>query len=139
MAQAELWQLQLLAVSNGITAFGILLTLITGYLVTAYLAGSRLSRYQAAVVSILFVLGAGLDAFMPFLQLRRAFYFIEQLSSHYGVQSYMPSTVMTYLGGTLMCLLVPAALYFMYQVRSNPALGAAQGQAGPIQGRRYFD
>lgn len=35
MTQAELWQLQLLAVSNGITAFGVLLTLISGYLVTA--------------------------------------------------------------------------------------------------------
>ena len=46
MTQAELWQLQLLAVANGITAFGVLLTLITGYLVTAYFAGSRLSRYQ---------------------------------------------------------------------------------------------
>jgi len=139
MTQAELWQLQLLAVSNGITAFGVLLTLITGYLVTAYFAGSRLSRYQAAVVSILFVLGAGLDAFMTFVQLRRAFYFIEQLSSQYGVRSYMPNAVMTYLGGILMYLLVPAALYFMYQIRRNPALGAGQGQAGPSQGRRYFD
>lgn len=92
MTQAELWQLHLLAVSNGITAFGVLLTLITGYLVTAYFAGSRLSRYQATVVSILFVLGAGLDAFMIITETRRAYFFIDQLNLEFAVQSFTPST-----------------------------------------------
>jgi len=139
MTQAELWQLQLLAVSNGITAFGVLLTLITGYLVTAYFAGSRLSRYQAAVVSILFVLGAGLDAFMIFAETRRAYFFIDQLKLEFAVQSFTPSTFTVYLMGTLLALLIPAALFFMYQIRRNPNLGAGQGQADSNQGRRYFD
>ena len=139
MTQAELWQLQLMAVSNSIDGIGVLLTVLSGYLLTAYFVGHRLSQYQAALVSTFFVVGAGLGAFMTFVQLRRAFYFIEQLSSQYGVQSYMPNTVMTYLGGTLMCLLVPAALFFMYQIRRNPDLGAGQGQAGSNHGRRYFD
>ena len=139
MTQAELWQLQLLAVSNSIDGIGVLLTVLSGYLLAAYFVGHRLSRYQAALVSTFFVVGAGLGAFMTFVQLRRAFYFIEQLSSQYGVRSYMPNTVMTYLGGTLLCLLVPAALFFMYQIRRNPSLGAGQSQTGSIQGRRYFD
>ena len=139
MTQAELWQLQLLAVSNGITAFGVLLTLITGYLVTAYFAGSRLSRYQAAVISILFVLGAGLDAFMVFVETRRAYYFLDQLKLEFDVQSFTPSTFTVYLMGILLVLLVPAALFFMYQIRRNPSLGVGQGQAGSNQGRRYFD
>ena len=139
MTQAELWQLQLMAVSNSIDGIGVLLTVLSGYLLVAYFVGHRLSRYQAALVSTFFVLGAGLGAFMTFVQLRRAFYFIEQLSSQYGVRSYMPNTVMTYLGGTLLCLLVPAALFFMYQIRRNPSLGAGQSQTGSNQGRRYFD
>jgi hypothetical protein len=139
MTQAELWQLQLMAVSNAIDGIGVLLTVLSGYLLTAYLVGYRLSRYQAALVSTFFMFGAGLGAFMAFVQLRRAFYFIEQLGSQYDVRSYMPNTVMTYLGGILMCLLVPAALFFMYQIRRNPTLGAGQGQVGSSQGRRYFD
>jgi hypothetical protein len=139
MTQAELWQLQLMAVSNAIDGIGVLLTVLSGYLLTAYLVGHRLSRYQAALVSTFFMFGAGLGAFMVFVQLRRAFYFIEQLGSQYDVRSYMPNTVMTYLGGILMCLLVPAALFFMYQIRRNPTLGAGQGQQGSSQGRRYFD
>lgn len=124
MTQAELWQLQLLAVSNGITAFGVLLTLISGYLVTAYFAGNRLSRYQAAVVSVLFLLGAGLDAFMVFAETRRAYYFIDQLKLEFGVQSFTPSTLTVYLMGLVLVLLIPASLFFMYQIRRNPRLGA---------------
>lgn len=139
MTQAELWQLQLMAVSNSIDGIGVLLTVLSGYLLAAYFVGHRLSHYQAALVSTFFVLGTGLGAFMTFVQLRRAFFFIEQLGSQYGVQSYMPNIVVTYLAGTLLCLLVPAALFFMYQIRRNPALGAGQGQAGTNQGRRYFD
>jgi hypothetical protein len=139
MTQAELWQLQLLAVSNGITAFGLLLALITGYLVTAYFAGSRLSRYQAAVVSLLFLLGAGLDAIMLFAETRRAYFFIDRLTLEFAVQSFTPSIFTVYLMGTLLALLIPAALIFMYQIRRNPKLGAGPGQADSNQGRRYFD
>jgi hypothetical protein len=139
MTQAELWQLQLMAVSNSMDGIGVLLTMLSGYLLTAYFVGSRLSRYQAALVSTFFVFGAGLSAFMTLVQLRRALYFIEQLGSQYDVRSYVPNTFMTFFGGTLLCLLVPAALFFMYQIRRNPTLGASQGQAGANQGRRYFD
>lgn len=84
----------------------------------------------------------GVGAFMTFVLFRRAFYFMEQLCSQYGVQSFMPNTMMTYLVGTLLCLLVPAALFFMYQIRRNPSLGAGQNQSGSNQGaailiRRY--
>ena len=124
MTQAELWQLQLLAVSNSIDGTGVLLTVISGYLVTAYFVGNRLSRYQAAVISVLFLLGTGLGSFMTFVQIRRTAYFIEQLKLQYGVQSFMPNTVMIYLAGVLLVLLVPTALFFMYQIRRSPRLGA---------------
>ena len=99
------------------------LTMFSGYLAASYFVGSRLNRYQAVTVSALFVLGAGLAEFATFVQLRRAFYFIERLTTQYGVQSFMPSTFVTYFATTVMILLIPAALYFMYQVRRNPKLG----------------
>ena len=124
MTEAEIWQLQLLAVSNAIDGIGVLLTVISGYLVTAYFVGNRLSRYQAAVISILFLLGVGLGSLMTFVQIRRTAYFIWQLKLQFGVQSYMPNTAMVYLAGILLFLLIPAALFFMYQIRRNPQLGA---------------
>jgi hypothetical protein len=84
-------------------------------------------------------LGAGLDAFMVFVETRRAYYFLDQLKLEFDVQSFTPSTFTVYLMAILLVLLVPAALFFMYQIRRNPSLGADQGQAGLNQGRRYFD
>jgi uncharacterized membrane protein len=139
MTEAELWHMQLLAVDNSIGGVSVLLTLISGYLAVAYLVGRRLGRFQVGLISIFFALGAGLGAFLTLVQFRRAAYFIEQLETQFGVHSYMPNAAMNYLGGIVMFLLIPAALFFMYQIRRNPALGADQGQAGSSQGRRYFD
>jgi len=124
MTEAELWHMQLLAVDNSIGGASILLTMISGYLAVAYFVGSRLSRFQAAMLSTFFTLGAGLGAFMALVQFRRAGYFIERLSAQFGVQSYMPNTAMTYVAGILLFLLIPAALFFMYQIRRNPRVGA---------------
>ena len=42
--------------AGALTAIGIYLTIVSGYLIVAYLAGSKLSRSQVVVVSMLFVL-----------------------------------------------------------------------------------
>ena len=76
---------------------------------------------------------------MIFTATRRAYFFLDQLKLEFAVQSFTPSTFTVYLMGTLLALLIPAALLFMYQIRRNPNLGAGQGQADSNQGRRYFD
>lgn len=130
MTQAELWHLQLLAVDNSIEASGILLTMISGYLAAAYFVGRRLSRFQVVLVSIFFLIGALLGSVIALVQFRRAIYFIEQLHDQFGVQSIQPNAVVLPLSGLLLLLLVPAALYFMYQIRRNPKL-AASGDEKP--------
>jgi hypothetical protein len=124
MTEAELWHLQLLAVDNSISAAATLLTMVSGYLAVAYFVGRRLGRFQVALISIFFVLGAGLGAFMALVQFRRAAYFIGQLEAQFGIHSYMPNAAINLFGGALMFLLIPAGLYFMYQIRRNPQLGA---------------
>lgn len=61
---------------------------------------------------------------MVFTQTRRAYYFIDQLELEFGVQSFTPGTFTVYLMGILLVLLIPAALFFMYQIRRNARLGA---------------
>ena len=124
MTEAELWHMQLLAVDNSISGVSVLLTVISGYLAVAYFVGRRLGRFQVVLISIFFTLGAGLGAFMTLVQFRRVAYFIEQLNAQFGVHSYMPNTAMNYFSGTLMFLLIPGALFFMYQIRRNLQLGA---------------
>jgi hypothetical protein len=124
MTQAELWQLQLLASANTAEAFQGVVTIIFAYLVTAYFVGRRLSQFQAAMVTFFFVLGTTGASFMTFVEFRRAAMFMEQLTSQFGVQSISPNAVVIPLYAALMALLIPASVFFMYQIRRNPRVGA---------------
>jgi Na+/glutamate symporter len=124
MTEAELWQLQLLAVANTAEAVQGVVTIIFAYLVTAYFVGRRLTRFQTALVSLLFVLGATGASFMTFVEFRRAAMFMEQLTRQFGVESISPNAVVIPLYAALMALLIPASVFFMYQIRGNPEPGA---------------
>ena len=127
MTEAELWQLQLLAAANTAEAFQGVLTIVFAYLVTAYFVGRRLTRFQSALVSLLFLLGAVSASFMSIVEFRRAALFMGQLTSRFGVESISPNAVIIPLYAVLMGLLISAAVYFMYQIRRNPEFGGASG------------
>jgi ABC-type multidrug transport system permease subunit len=122
MTEAELWQIQLMASSNGLTAIGLLLTLISGYLVTAYFVGSRLSVYQRTIISFLFILGAGLCATISLVQIWRAFDFLDRLARQFGEHRILPYAYVSGLG-VLLVSMIPASLLFMFQIRRNPSTG----------------
>ena len=125
MTEAELWQLHLVAVANTAEAFQGVLTIVFAYLVTAYFVGRCLSRFQSALVSLLFLLGAVGASLMSIVEFRRPALFMEQLTSRFGVESISPNAVIIPLYAVLMGLLISAAVYFMYQIRRNPDLGGA--------------
>jgi hypothetical protein len=125
MTEAELWNMQLLAAANASESIQGVVTIIFAYLVTAYFVGRRLTRFQAALVSLFFVLGAAGASFMTFVEFRRAAVFMGQLTSRFGVESISPNAVIIPLYAVLMGLLISAAVYFMYQIRRNPDLGGA--------------
>ena len=125
MTEAELWNMQLLASANTAEAFQGVVTIIFAYLVTAHFVGRRLSQFQAALVSLFFALGAAGASFMTFVEFRRAAMFMEQLTSQFGVESISPNALVIPLYAVLMALLIPASVFFMYQIRRNPQLGAA--------------
>ena len=99
MTQAELWNMQLLAAANASESFQGVVTIIFAYLVTAYFVGRRLTHFQ-----------------------------MEQLTSQFGVESISPNAVVIPLYAVLMALLIPASVFFMYQIRGNPQLGAGGGE-----------
>jgi hypothetical protein len=123
MSEAELWELFFQAsdaVGMGATVF---LTVVSAYLAAAYFVGARLGRYQVTFVSVLFVLFAAFAAFMTFFAFKRLFYFVGLLENRHGFVRYLPDGTPLLLMA-LDAILVVAALYFMYQIRRNPRLGA---------------
>jgi hypothetical protein len=49
---------------------------------------------------------------------------MEHLTSQFGVESISPNAVVLPLYAILMALLIPASVFFMYQIRKHPQLGA---------------
>lgn len=128
MTQAELWQLQLMAVANSTEAFEGVLTIVFAYLATTYFVGRRLTRAQVVLVSVFFLVGATLSAFMAFVEFRRAAMFMAQLTAEFGVESISPNAVTIPLFALVFLLLIAASVVFMFQVRRR-ATGRPPGES----------
>lgn len=120
MTQAELWQLQLMAAANTTQAFQGVLTIIFAFLATAYFVGRRLTRPQAMLASIFFLVGAAGSAFMAYVEFRRAAMFMAQLTAEFGVESISPNALIVPGFAVVMLLLIGASVAFMFQVRRTP-------------------
>jgi hypothetical protein len=122
MTEAELWHMNLLAAENTFAGMENLATIIFAYLATAYFVGGKLSRFQAALVSVFFVVVAYVFGAYAFTELRRAVYFLHELKENYGVSEIVPNDVIVPVGAIVLALLIPACVYFMYQVRRSAKL-----------------
>ena len=67
---------------------------------------------------------AAADTSEALVEFRRAAMFMEQLTSQFGVESISPNAVVIPLYAVLMALLIPASVFFMYQIRKDSQLGA---------------
>lgn len=124
MTEAELWHMHLLAVENASVGLQGVMTIIFAYLATAHFVGKNLTRFQAVLASFFFVIAAGVSSFMALVEFRRAAFFMVQLGGRFGVASISPNNFVIPLFAVLMALLIPASVYFMYQVRKRPARAA---------------
>ena len=123
MTEAELWHMQLLAVENTTEGLEGVATIVFAYLAAAYFVGAKLTRFQAALATVFFVLAGTMSSFFAFVEYKRAVYFMRELSANYGVESIAPNDALLPVVGMMLVFLVPACVYFLYQLRKNPRTG----------------
>ena len=117
MTEAELWHMHLLAVDNTSAGLEGVMTIVFAFLATAYFVGKRLTRVQAALLSIFFVVGAGTASLMAMVEFRRSVYFMDKLAQQFGVVSISPNSVVVPLMAIILGLFIPASVVFLYQMR----------------------
>jgi len=125
MTEAELWHMQLLAGENVWGGWEFLATIMFAYLATAYFVGAKLSRFQAALATVFFTIIAGSSCFFTWIEYRRAVFFMRRLTENYGIQAWAPNDALVPVMAILFALLIPACVYFMYQVRKTARPGEA--------------
>ena len=117
MTDAEIWELILLSQGNSSATLGIYLSLLSGYLIVAYLAGKDLSRSQVTIISVLFSMGCLMVIVPTYAYLSRATFLIQFTDETYR----SPATQFLPFGApvvsALLLLGVLSCLKFMWDVR----------------------
>ncbi|MGD2008158.1 MAG: hypothetical protein PVJ95_07790 [Cellvibrionales bacterium] len=117
MSEAEIWELILLSQANAATYIAMLLTLISGYLIIAYLVGAKLPGHQILLVNGLFLLASFWIAFPAFAAYERAAFLLSLTSETFrsprsaGMYIAPGASVVVFSGAIL------ASLKFMWDVR----------------------
>jgi hypothetical protein len=124
MSEAELWEMFLESLSVATSIFNGALTVAFAYLATAYFVGRRLSAFQVVVVSFLYLFGSAILALSFIGMLSRALYFAVRLKEIDPDLFFLASPPYVITCVTLLVLSIPVSLFFMYQIRRSPKLGA---------------
>ena len=129
MTEAQLWGL-VFSSSETAAGFGAqLLTIVSAYLAVAYFIGSRLTRVQGLVVSLIFAGAAITTVAGIYGAVLRAAEVASQLQQIHPDKLFILAGRMGRLAPGLSVALnlslVPVSLFFMYQIRKNPKLGAS--------------
>ena len=122
MTGAEWFEAYTNASSNGLTALAILLTLVSGYMVIAYLVGEKLTVFQVTLVNSMYVLsgstlllsnyGSVLDSTTARTQ---AGLVVSELAMIMGIDA--SPTLLASLVAGINTLFIVISLLFMWQVR----------------------
>lgn len=124
MSEYELLDLMASMEAQMASLFSLYLTIISAYMIVAYLAGAKLTKAQVWIASVLMLFSAGGQTWalyvttgrvLEYLQLKKAYSPLTEYEQNFAANSY---TWVLILG----CGVV-AALYFMWAVRrgSNAA------------------
>ncbi len=110
--------------SNSLAAYAILLTLVSGYLLTAYMVGAELTHVQVRILTLLFLIVAGILVW----SMSAYAYWGEVFSSQarpasvarsvMGPQTWLPAFLAIVNIGTVI-----ASMFFMWTVRHPMRIG----------------
>jgi len=102
-----------------LTTFTIFMSIVTAYVITAFAAGDRLTRFQQAIVNILFLLSTSVVGLLAMLTFQR--FYLHALIAETPVGSLDSPVDFTIPLTTIFVVLVLGAITFMWSVRRPKA------------------
>ena len=102
-----------------LTTFTIFMSIVTAYVITAFAAGDRLTRFQQAIVNILFLLSTSVVGLLAMLTFRR--FYSHAVMAETPVESLDKPVDFTIPLTIIFVVLVLGAITFMWSVRQPKA------------------
>ena len=120
MTEYELLDLVTSSEAHMGTQFSLYLTVISAYMIVAYLVGSKLNASQVTIASILMVFGAGGQTWGLYATLGKIQGYFSRKSELAPLSDYeLDFAVNTYIWIGIMSAGILASLFFMWQVRQT--------------------
>lgn len=120
MNEYELLDLMTSTIDSMGSCFTIYLSIVSGYLIVAYLVGEKLTLAQTLIIGVLFVFGAGLQVWGIQAYAMAIREYLEQKNALSPLTEYQEG-ILNDNGGTIFATLmgvgIAASLYFMWSVR----------------------
>ena len=119
MAEAELLEVSNIMWGNSISLMGLVLTLISGYLIAAYIAGSGMTHSQAVIINILYI---GFCSFLilSMLAFSHSAGELDTIAFEMTTQyASLPATYLAYAVAAFASFCLLASLKFMWDIRHS--------------------
>ena len=121
MTEAELVEAWGIFLGNSQAGLGLYLSILTGYLIVAYLVGEKLTRVQVVIVSVLFVFATTSISLWFFAWWSRALEFAMEAKRLNPDRHVSNSLQATWILTSMLFMGIAASLYFMWTVRHPKA------------------
>lgn len=119
MNEAELVEAWGLFLGNSQTALGLYLSVLTGYLIIAYLVGNKLTRVQVLIVTVLYVSASAIITLWFFAWWSRALEFAMEARQLNPDRQVANSIGATWAITSMLVMATVASLYFMWSMRHS--------------------
>jgi hypothetical protein len=117
MSEAELLEVSNIMWGNAISLLGLAITLISGYLIVAYIAGANMTHSQAIIINILYI-GVALLLFLTMMSFSYSAGELATVAFEMSTQlTNPPRTMLAYAIGAFVTFCVAASLKFMWDIR----------------------
>jgi hypothetical protein len=117
MVEAELLEISNMAWGNSIALVGLVITLISGYLIAAYIIGANMTHSQSVIINILYV-GFASFLILSFFAFSLGATELDTIAYEMSTQrSNEPRAELAYAVGIFMSFCILASLKFMWDIR----------------------
>ena len=117
MSEAELLEIANANFGNGVSIMALFLSLLSGYLIVAYIVGSKMTRSQVMIVNTLYI---GLGAFLILSMIAFSTNANEQMEIAFEMttqRSIEPNPYLAHIVTSFLAFCLAASLKFMWDIR----------------------
>ena len=118
MTEYEVADIAASVLANFLTSLTVFLSIVSAYVISAFVAGQRLSKIQLSIINLCFLVSSGILGYLAVSLFRRFFGLVQSINVERGL---IGEVDFTWPLSVLLIAMVFGSLIFMWSVRGKDA------------------